>query len=247
MISYADLVTVLFTVFVVLFVASQGHREQQVAASLGESFVKAEGPTPPLPEASRKPPPEPVATAFVASDTLAPAEPASPPPPHPMSGVREQIAAFVSVEGLEQRVRTRLERRGLVVSLVEAGFFDAGSARPRADTVPLIDKLGRLLTSSEHHIRIEGHTDDTPIRTAKFPSNWELSTARATWLVAHLATRFELEPQRLSAAGYSEFRPIASNETASGRAMNRRVDIVLLSAAVVAAEEPPSIPALGTR
>gem|GEM_PF-499565 len=81
----------------------------------------------------------------------------------------------------------------------------------------------------DYQLRIEGHTDSVPIRTARFPSNWELSTARATSIVHYLLTHHQFKPTRLSAAGYGEFRPIASNNSAEGRAQNRRVDIVILS------------------
>jgi chemotaxis protein MotB len=75
---------------------------------------------------------------------------------------------------------------------------------------------------------VEGHTDNVPIRNARFPSNWELSTARATTVVAYLIERFKFAPERLSAGGYSEYRPVESNATAEGRSRNRRVDIVVL-------------------
>ena len=125
------------------------------------------------------------------------------------------------------------------MSLVEAGFFDTGQAEPRARALPLIDALGSILAGSPNHLRVEGHTDDRPIRTARFPSNWELSTARATWLVAYLEQQFGIEPDRLSAAGFGEHRPIARNNSPEGRARNRRVDIVLLSEDVAISEEPP--------
>ncbi|MBM3792005.1 MAG: chemotaxis protein MotB, partial [Acidobacteria bacterium] len=86
-------------------------------------------------------------------------------------------------------------------------------------------------------IRIEGHTDNVPIRTARFPSNWELSTSRATTICSYLVERFGFAPEELSAAGYGEFRPIDSNDTSEGRARNRRVDIVVLNSAV-ARDEP---------
>jgi len=90
--------------------------------------------------------------------------------------------------------------------------------------------LAQSLEKIPNHIRIEGHTDSVPISTLRFPSNWELSTARATSIIRYFLTRFKFAPNQLSAAGYGEFRPIASNQTAEGRTQNRRVDIVILSA-----------------
>ena len=94
----------------------------------------------------------------------------------------------------------------------------------------MLDVLAQSLEKIPNHIRIEGHTDSVPISTLRFPSNWELSTARATSIVRYFLTHFKFEPNQLSAAGYGEFRPIASNQNSEGRTQNRRVDIVILSA-----------------
>ena len=145
---------------------------------------------------------------------------------------------------MSESIRTRIEPRGLVVSLSEIGFFDTGRAAPREQALAGIDELATILSASDQHLRIEGHTDDRPIRTAQFPSNWELSTARASWLVAYLITEFGMNPGRLSAAGYGQFRPVATNATSAGRAMNRRVDLVLLSRERADSEEPELLPAL---
>jgi len=80
-----------------------------------------------------------------------------------------------------------------------------------------------------NHVRIEGHTDSIPINTARFPSNWELSTARATNVLRFFLGRFDFTPENLSATGYAEFRPVDSNDTSDGRFQNRRVDFVILS------------------
>jgi two-component system copper resistance phosphate regulon response regulator CusR len=120
------------------------------------------------------------------------------------------------------------ESDGLVVSLREFGFFDSGAAGIKPDSLPAIDRIASILLIRNCRLRIEGHTDDIPIHTAQMASNWELSTARATELIRLLIVRNRFAPQRLSAAGYAQYHPIASNLTAQGRAQNRRVDVVIL-------------------
>jgi chemotaxis protein MotB len=95
--------------------------------------------------------------------------------------------------------------------------------------MPVLDRIASILAVRTCGLRIEGHTDDVPIHTAQMASNWELSTARATELVRLLILRYRFSPQRLSAAGFAQYHPIASNATAQGRAQNRRVDVVILN------------------
>jgi chemotaxis protein MotB len=121
------------------------------------------------------------------------------------------------------------EKRGLIISLTEAGFFDPGESTLKKSGEQVVDMIAETLMTNPYHFRIEGHTDALPIHTDRFPSNWELSTARATFILSYLTTRFAFEPTRLSVAGYGEYRPIAPNNTVEGRSMNRRVDIVILS------------------
>jgi two-component system, OmpR family, copper resistance phosphate regulon response regulator CusR len=119
---------------------------------------------------------------------------------------------------------------GLVVSLREFGFFGSGSAAIKPESFSAIDRIASILAVRTYKLRIEGHTDNIPIHTAQIDSNWELSTNRATELVRLLIVGHGFAPERLSAAGYAEYHPIASNLTSQGRAQNRRVDIVILSA-----------------
>ena len=120
------------------------------------------------------------------------------------------------------------EPDGLVISLREAGFFESGSSQMKATSQAAFDRIADMLRKHEYRLRIEGHTDNSPIHTARFPSNWELSTSRATEIVRILIVRDGFAPDRLSAAGYAEYHPIATNLTAEGRGINRRVDIVIL-------------------
>jgi OmpA family protein/chemotaxis phosphatase CheX-like protein len=109
-----------------------------------------------------------------------------------------------------------------------AGNFESGSAEMKSASEPAFDRIASLLRRRNCRARIEGHTDNVPIHNAQFSSNWELSTARATEVVRLLIVREGYNPNRLGAAGYAEFHPVASNATSEGRSMNRRVDIVVL-------------------
>lgn len=109
-----------------------------------------------------------------------------------------------------------------------AGNFTSGAAHMKASSQGALDRIAALLRGRDYRLRVEGHTDSTPIHTAQFSSNWELSTARATEIVRLLIARDGFPPERLSAAGYAQYHPVASNTTAEGRGNNRRVDIVVL-------------------
>lgn len=132
-------------------------------------------------------------------------------------------------------LRRRME---LVLRLDLDLLFDSGSDVKRHDATGVLDVIGAALHGEAVNIRVEGHTDDVPIHTAAFPSNWQLSTARATAVLMYLSQNAKVPPSRLSAAGYGEFQPVADNRTPDGRAKNRRVDIV-----VSAAPEPDTAPA----
>ncbi len=124
----------------------------------------------------------------------------------------------------EQQVADAL---GEVCNMV-AGNFDSGAAQMKSTSEAAFDRIAGMLRQRDYRLRIEGHTDNVPIHSAQFPSNWELSTARATEIVRLLIVRDGFSPDRLSAGGFAEYHPVASNRTAEGRGMNRRVDIVVL-------------------
>jgi len=144
-----------------------------------------------------------------------------------MGKLRDSVDVVVKKRGVTGKVRTRMETRGLVISL-DGTFFDSGSDQLVPQGREMLDALAEDLMAMKNQIRIEGHTDNVPIKTGRFPSNWELSTARATTIVAYLIQKYAFKPENLSGSGFAEFCPVASNETAEGRARNRRVDIVVL-------------------
>ena len=116
-----------------------------------------------------------------------------------------------------------------MISLREMGFFDSGSATMKSGAEGAFARVAQILQEHGSPVRIEGHTDPVPIHNSQFASNWELSTARATELVKTLIEKYGIAPDRLSAAGYAEFHPVASNESPKSRQLNRRVDLVVLA------------------
>lgn len=141
--------------------------------------------------------------------------------------LRGRVQQAMSREIASGDVALRETPEGLVISLREVGFFESGSAEIRASSLPAFERLANLLNESDSDIRIEGHTDNVPIHNPRFASNWDLSTARATATIRLLIVNYGFDPERLAAAGYAEYRPIATNGTPEGRAMNRRVDVVV--------------------
>ncbi|MGE0039821.1 MAG: flagellar motor protein MotB [Vicinamibacterales bacterium] len=135
-------------------------------------------------------------------------------------------------------VEVERDARGIVISIREAGSFTTGSADLSVAAHTVLDQVADIVGTTPNAVRIEGHTDDVPINTARFKSNWELSTARATNVIEYLARSGEVDASRLSAAGYAEFHPRVPNDSAASRARNRRVDIIILNAAIAQAEEP---------
>ncbi len=149
--------------------------------------------------------------------------------PGALPGVAQEMERYIREHGLSQMVRMRVEERGLVVSLVtDQVLFDIGRAQLRPRAKQILQKVAQLLRDLPNDIAVEGHTCDLPIRTPQFPSNWELSTARATTVVRFLIEQAGIAPRRVSASGYADSRPLVRNDSEAHRTYNRRVDIVIL-------------------
>jgi chemotaxis protein MotB len=142
--------------------------------------------------------------------------------------LKQQLDAYLRSHGLAGRVQTVISRRGLVVRvLTDKLLFDSGMADLKPGAQPLLNELATVLNvDRQHPIDVEGHTDNVPIATSQYPSNWELSTARATTVVRYLIHE-GVSRERIAASGYADLHPIAANSTDAGRARNRRVEIVL--------------------
>ncbi|MCQ9207510.1 MAG: OmpA family protein [Omnitrophica bacterium] len=129
-----------------------------------------------------------------------------------------------------QKVKLDMEKRGLVITLADNILFDSGKAKIKAEAYPVLEKIADVITSyaADKSIGVEGHTDNIPIQHSPWKSNRELSTSRANNVYHYLIAKGGMHPAKLTTIGYGEFRPIATNNTSSGRAKNRRVEIVIL-------------------
>jgi chemotaxis protein MotB len=143
--------------------------------------------------------------------------------------LQKKLNDYAKAHGFSSQVQTVIERRGLVVRvLTDKLLFDSGQATLQPAGSPLLEEVAMLLNVDKSHpITVEGNTDNQPIATSQFPSNWELSTARATTVVRFLIAH-GVNAGRLAAAGYAALHPVDSNATTAGRSRNRRVDIVLM-------------------
>lgn len=139
----------------------------------------------------------------------------------------EEVREFLSKAGLEEDIMLRMEERGIVMELPEKILFDTGRAELKPDFLYTLELLAELLSRLHNQIIVEGHTDNVPIRTFLYPSNWELSVARSVSVARYLVEQHGLDPGRFIATGYGEYHPLDSNETPEGRARNRRVNIVI--------------------
>jgi chemotaxis protein MotB len=194
LLSYADLVTLLLALFIVLYAASDHERARAIAAS----FAQTSGGSGILP-GNTKPEENNDAEKALMSDPV-----------------------------LVQKTKIHQTERGLVVSMSEAGFFAPGEASISPEAGRVIAILAESLKNNGTPVRVEGHTDSIPISNSHYSSNWELSTARSASVLQKLV-EYGFPPERLSAAGYGGFQPVADNATPEGRAQNRRVDIVILN------------------
>jgi chemotaxis protein MotB len=230
LVSYADFITLLFAFFVVLFASSQSDKKKQIKLSV--AMQSAFTPLGTFDAHSKIPPLSDVSGAAVSD-----AAPAALTPPIPSTHLetpeetQRRLTKFLAQQVAAGNIRPgsitmRITPDGLVISLHEAGFFPSGSAEVRAASIPVLSLLAATLPAGP--LRVEGHTDNVPIHTAQFATNWELSTARATAIARLLLEHGPIDPVNLSAAGYAEFHPVASNATEDGRTQNRRVDIILL-------------------
>jgi len=243
LVSYADFITLLFAFFVVLYASAQVDQRKvgRLALAIQVAFQELgvfPASTTEIPRDMSDPMP------FSAVQSVQNVERSNEmgriiSPPKDSLGTSSNQSDLSTLQSeLQQALQNEIdlhtialhrEAEGLVISLREFGFFNSGSADLKISALPALDRIGAILAVRTCNLRVEGHTDNVPIHKAKIASNWELSTARSTELIRLLITRYRFAPERLSAAGYAEYHPIASNAAPQGRAQNRRVDLVILS------------------
>ncbi len=229
LVSYADFITLLFAFFVMMYANSKTDqiRAQQIAASFRQAMSEGR-----LSQALARlvnPGAEPAQKAEMPRARREPNEET------PRGQAVELLPSLVQLrESLKReiaagRLDVRMERRGLVISLREATFFPPGNDTVEVSTYATLEIIAKELKRSPNPIRMEGHTDAVPIHTERFRSNWHLSAARGIAMMELFTSRFGFPAERIAIAGFAETAPVANNETAEGRARNRRVDIVVLN------------------
>lgn len=241
LLTYADMITLLLALFVVLFAISSVNvsKVKLLQQSLRDAFngrvlpggqaILQTGNSVPVRTLESAPRVAPsIPSIGTPSTPAAQAALAARREQDELQRLKAQLDAFAAAHGFKAQVDTVVTQRGLVVRLLTDNvLFDSGQAQIKAQGMPLLGEVATLLgVDRVHPIVIEGHTDDQPISTSQFASNWELSTARASAVVRWLIGR-GLPAARFSAAGYADLHPLASNATAAGRARNRRVEVVL--------------------
>jgi chemotaxis protein MotB len=242
LVSYADFVTLLFALFVVLFSTAQvdQRRVGKLAKAIEAGFQQMGV----FDSSASKPPilmSEPISAE--PNPSIEDSKPADKPD---LQIVQKKLESALAGEISSGVVAVTPTKEGIVVSLREAGFFDSGSTRLRPQALPTLAEFVSVVGPERMKVRIEGHTDDVPIHNRKFDSNWELSTARATEIIKLFIGRFGIDPVRLSASGYGEYYPVAGNDTEAGRATNRRVDLVILNAIAMERAGTTTTQATGT-
>lgn len=212
--TYSDLVTLLLCFFVLLFSFSEIDAEKfrsimnsfQAGAGVLQGGTSLETPITPIED-----------------DLDSEAE---------LGTLMEHLEDYAETLGLGDKIIIQVEERGIVVRFMDNVFFDSGSAEIKPESFEILKPVAELLNREEfvnRQIKVEGHTDsDLILRSVRYPTNWELSSARATNVLRYLVEVESMDGERVSSSGYSYYRPIMSNDTAENKSLNRRVDIIIL-------------------
>jgi chemotaxis protein MotB len=244
LVSYADFMTLLFAFFVVLFAST--YRDNQTIRNVSKAIhngFQTMGAFPKDESGNGGPYAKPASiaddTSRVPTDRTA-INPGSAGSEADMLDLRRQLEIVMGKELQNHEVVLQVTPEGFVISLKELGFFNSGQADLLPGASDKIVRIAKVLARPGLEIRIEGHSDNQPIHTAQFRSNWELSAARAMAVLRLLVDKSGFDPSRVSASGYGEYRPVADSATPEGRRMNRRVDLVVVQS------RPQSSPAAGS-
>jgi chemotaxis protein MotB len=216
LLTYADLITLLLGLFVILYAMSKVDSEKyaEIVSALGGVFG--------------------VSKPGVMQGNVGAIEPVMPALQAEKKKIEEQIRAVLGKDIGNESVAISQDERGVTVHLMEKLLFQSGKAELKQISLSTLDRLADALRKLLNDFRVEGHTDDVPINTPLYPSNWHLSVARAIAAGYYLIEKHHLSADRVSIIGYSEYRPLVLNTSAENRSRNRRVDIVILTTPIKA-------------
>lgn len=221
LIPYADVLTLLLALFIVMFAAGQTDQEkfnkmkEQFAVIFeggGESIING-GET---------------SIGIQGGNTFLNASQAAKQEEEKMQKIKEDLDKQINEEGFEGKIETQINGEGLEISLQNAALFDSGQDIIKKDVKLILTSIAKMLSGLNNDIKVSGHTDNIPIYTQKFRSNWELSLSRALSVMYHLSTTTLLSEEKFVIQGYGENKPKFDNETQEGRAKNRRVEIIIV-------------------
>jgi chemotaxis protein MotB len=249
LLTYADMITLLMALFMVLFSLANVNQAKvkALSKSLNEAFSgkilpggkalqqtgSEERDNTPSPE-----PPIPAITALVGDASQAKDAQAAKQEQDEFTHIKRAIDEYARKHGLQSKVSTTITQRGLVIRLLtDKVLFASGQAVLEPQATPILSRVAKLLNvAGDHDVMVEGHTDNVPISGSVYPTNWELSTARASRVVRFLIDNGAAK-MRMAASGYAALHPISENTTAAGRSRNRRVEVVVLRSQAGAASE----------
>lgn len=220
LLTYADMITLLLAFFVIMYSMSKvdAQKYQSLARTLSEVFNGSPGLLDKNPG---------IVDQAMPGDRSATGE--APESDPNLKKLAEEFIRYTKEHGLTEGISVTFTQAGLELRLSNQLLFRSARADLTDSARTVLDVLAGMILRIPNDIRVEGHTDNIPIKTAQFPSNWQLSTARAGAVVQYWIERHRVPPARLSAAGYGEYKPLGPNTTEAGRALNRRVQIVVLS------------------
>jgi chemotaxis protein MotB len=228
LVSYADFITLLFAFFTVLYATSQHDVKKQeefeksirkyfsgstggVGGGIGDFNTESEN-------------------RNLIESPIAGFPPMSAGPQEVQDYVQRVLKKSMSKEEFQDAIQDiHHDSVGARIQLAASALFPSGSAELKVSSAAALDKIGELLRQSNRRIIIEGHTDNEPVHTLKYPSNWELSAVRATKVLRYLATRDQIDVKRMAAIAYADQKPISINDTEANRAKNRRIEILIVS------------------
>lgn len=221
LVTYADLISLLMVLFLMLFSSSQIQKEKLMAIS----------------ESLRRALHKDASIGFATGASLL---------AHPAAGketsISEAIQEAAKALGLDKSVSVSTDERGLVIAMVDSVFFNPGDFHILSQMRPMLAEVAQFCKDSNAVVRVEGHTDDSPIDKGLAQSNWHLSSLRASEVVQYMIQQAALDPSKISATGYGSGRPLVPNTTAENRARNRRIEIVLVNSEILTRRARKTIP-----
>jgi len=226
LVPYADILTLLLALFIVLFASAQ--IDQKKFDMIAQSFSAAFSGSPSVFDNNQAITPEVNAPRPDQADLDKTKEQEHLKETIQLLEVKKALDKYIQQNNLVGQLNTALTEDGLMIRIKDTALFPSGSAELRPESQRFGTEIAKMLMTLQQKVVISGHTDNVPINTREFPSNWELSSMRSINFMKSLLKEGNLKPERFSAIGYGEYRPVATNDTAEGHSQNRRVEVLIM-------------------